>query len=263
MTIGVVRGELISGLHGKGDPYVVVLCGKKECRTQSGKATSHPVWNEEFVFKNVNDTNAESITFLLHDEYLITRDNLIATATLSAGDFPSDDKTHATILLTDIGGKGKELGRLEVDVLVEEQDEEGHTHGGRGKNAKEGETRAVIVVKNGEVNEKQDLIGTADPFVKIYLGCAEQRTLTKNNTLSPIWNQKLYFENITKADAGSVRVVLYDEDPTKDEYIGEGTVSILEWERRTGRVSVVMVDAKKKKEQGTVELEVRLETDVL
>jgi phosphatidylserine decarboxylase len=125
----------------------------------------------------------------------------------------------------------------------------------------------VQVIKGRGLAAK-DRSGTSDPYLVLAVGDSKQATGTMQKTLDPEWNQTLEFP-VVSADCATLRVVCWDKDRFKKDYMGEFDVAIEDifhsgittpdptWHRLEGRRS----GGKKKKDEnvsGEVQLKFTL-----
>jgi phosphatidylserine decarboxylase len=125
----------------------------------------------------------------------------------------------------------------------------------------------VQVIKGRGLAAK-DKSGTSDPFLVLALGDSKQATGTMQKTLNPEWNQTLEFP-VVSADCALLRVVCWDKDRFKKDYMGEFDVAVEDifhagvttpdskWHRLEGR----RTGGKKKKDEnvsGEVQLKFTL-----
>eukprot|EP00917_Polyrhabdina_sp_WS-2016_P026673 GHVP01057167.1.p1 GENE.GHVP01057167.1~~GHVP01057167.1.p1 ORF type:complete len:3422 (+),score=599.59 GHVP01057167.1:195-10268(+) len=81
----------------------------------------------------------------------------------------------------------------------------------------------IIEAKNLHNTER---FGKMDPYVKVYLGRKEEKSVTKNNAgTAAEWNQNFEFDYEME---DSIKFVLYDDDVGRDDFIGEAEVTFEE-----------------------------------
>ncbi|BBN01225.1 hypothetical protein MPTK1_2g05770 [Marchantia polymorpha subsp. ruderalis] len=102
MPAGTVKVNLIgasaikdSEWIGKGDPYVVIMCGKREVTSNVAKNQgSTPVWNQKFHFY-VDDSDTD-VQIKIYNENALQTDDIIGTTTISLSDAFSQKKLPVT-----------------------------------------------------------------------------------------------------------------------------------------------------------------------
>jgi len=76
-----------------------------------------------------------------------------------------------------------------------------------------------------------------DPLVELTIGSQSKSSTTKNDTSMPVWNEELLTATQSEI-TGGFQVVIYDEDYTFDEKIGECSPQVTLPDLQSGKLVV-------------------------
>jgi Ca2+-dependent lipid-binding protein len=261
----------------------------EEYRTGTKKGTYDPEWNERVELGWCESARqAEelgNIVMRVMDADLTSKDEHIGEARLDAGVVhlrKVGEESEVTVEIVDSEGAGVvgedgEVGEVTLLIgiersfgaaLVAPAEEEAWV-------ANERRRLVVTVVSASHLPKMDMLMGKCDPFAVVRMGGKEYKTGTKKGTYDPEWNERVELGWSKRGpDAGSLlKVVLYDEDLTGKDEIGEASLDACLLHRlRVGEEKEVVlgvVDGKgagvvgKDKLGSEVKLKVKLERSVL
>eukprot|EP00741_Cyanophora_paradoxa_P023381 tig00000254_g22587.t1 len=217
---------------GTSDPYVKVLFGAEERKTQVIEKTLRPKWSAAFDFA-VRDDKVRKLRFemfdknkVFKDEYMgeveVDIDTLLAGGSARSAWYPMQDKSR--------GRAGELLLELEFLPDVRRSSEAGSTGTlGTAASARPVPTgRGWLRVKllEGRGLAAKDLNGLSDPFCILHYAGAQKKSKVIDKNLNPVWNEDFDFP-VERADRiGSLKVVMFDQDKLKNDYMGEVTVDL-------------------------------------
>lgn len=119
----------------------------------------------------------------------------------------------------------------------------------------------VLNVVGGQVYEKTDTVGWADPYVRIKYGDHERKTRTIKNERNPVWDEKFTFDY--SKDEPTLTFDLFDwEKIGKHKLIGTGFISVVPYIQNKQHVMVYITNPDKKKpEQGYLGIDIEVQGD--
>lgn len=192
LTVGVIQAADLPGMDmsGTSDPYVKVYLmpdKKKKHETKVHRKTLNPVFNESFVFKNVQyaEMGSKTLTFLIYDFDRFSKHDQIG-------------QVQVPLNSVDLGRVVEEWR----DLTSPEADNE--------KEDKLGDIcfslryvptagKLTVVILEAKNLKKMDVGGLSDPYVKLSLmlngkRIKKKKTTIKKCTLNPYYNESFAFE---------------------------------------------------------------------
>ncbi|EEB16035.1 synaptotagmin-4, putative [Pediculus humanus corporis] len=205
------------------DPYVKLqLLPDKQhkVKTRVLRKTRNPVYDEDFTFYGISPSQLQATTLhfvvLSFDRY--SRDDIIGEVFCSLSNIDvTQFENQQLALCREIQPRSIKIrsqGRGEILISLCWQP---------------AANRLTVVILKARNLPKMDVTGLADPYVKMYLLCNNQRiakkkTHVKKRTLNPVFNESFIFEipaGAEKLDNISLEFLLLDWDRvTKNEVIG-------------------------------------------
>jgi hypothetical protein len=255
---------------GKSDPYVVlhlVDANNKDVKKFKPKQTSvcdntlNPVWDEDIVFKGLTNPYDYSLRLNMFDKdtFLgtghldwLSRDDPLGDGVVSLQKIQQADTWYDAPLPVDAKMKGKHQTTLNIAVMLTPQDYEPtkksqhqviQSDGKPSSAPKPGAKSLVVKVKqaSGLPNLDSSMFGggKSDPYVVLHLVDKDnkdvksqkvQQTSVKNDTLDPVWNEDIVFDDIGNPFALTLRMSVFD----KDTFLGSGHLDWLSKDDQEG-----------------------------
>ncbi|XP_048578411.1 synaptotagmin-1-like isoform X2 [Nematostella vectensis] len=230
LTVGIIRAEDIPAkdFSGSSDPYVKIMLlpdKKKKYETKVHRKTLNPVFNEQFVFKNIpySEITNRILLMELFDFDRFSRHDLIGEARLPLIDVDLASNINEWRVLTPPSGSGgaghskSDLGDICFSLRYVPSS-----------------GKLQITIVEAKSLKSMDLTGYSDPYVKIALvqegrKIKKKKTTVKKRTLNPYYNETFTFTvAFEKIEQTSLIISVLDYDRVgKSEMIGKCVVGEL------------------------------------
>jgi hypothetical protein len=267
---------------GKSDPYVVahLVKGKTDAKGFEPQQTSvkddtlNPVWDEDLVFKGLEDPGLYTLRVNMFDkdtfmgtghlDWLSKDDDLFGDGLVPLGDIQQTETWYDAPLPCDAKMKGPHKTTLNLQIMLTAQNYEptkasqhqviqsdtkpdSKPSGGGGIPSSGVSRKLVVKVKHatGLRNTDGMLAGKSDPYVVLHLVDANgkdvkkhppQQTKVIEDNLDPVWNQDITFDNLDNPMAYSLRLNIFDQDT----FMGTGHLDWLSKDDQIGDAKVAL-----------------------
>lgn len=237
----IIKGDIYHKheIFGKDDPFVKIIVGGKEKKTSTLDNTQKPEWNEDIIFENFSEEDAQNVEVIILDEDTVGPPCVIGSAKLSLLDYLNKKKRISLPLFI----KDKEEAKLELDVVLldageaakqpvmprksaENEKEKEKDKEKKSPRTKDKELKTPVPVESvAKGNLSVSILrarnlpmtddggrGAIDPYVKIQLGDQIFRTSKKENDLNPVYNET--FEFLDPPGVDNITFTLFDVEET-------------------------------------------------
>lgn len=209
-------------MTGKSDPYVkcyILPEKKKKFETKVHRKTLNPIFNETFIFKNIeyNFFNEKTLVLAIFDYDRFSKHDQIGEVRIPLGSVDFGKLfTEWREITVPVSQHSRTVGLGEICFSIRYVPNTGKL------------TVCILEAKN---LKQMDIGGLSDPFVKIYLmngkkRLAKKKTTVQKSTLSPYFNEAFTFE-LHNSLIQSVHLIIavYDYDLIgSSDLIGKCTV---------------------------------------
>jgi hypothetical protein len=266
---------------GKSDPYVVahlVDSNNKDVKkhpsqqTTVKKDTLNPVWDEDLVFKGVEDPGLYSVRLNMFDQDTfmgtglldwLSKDDPLGDGIVALGDIQQTETWYDAPLPVDAKMKGPHKTTLNLQVMLTAQDYEPtkpsqhqviqsdkpdpKPSGGGGIPSSGVSRKLVVKVKHakGLPNTDGMMAGKSDPYCVLHLVDANGKDVAKHpsqqtkvieDNLNPVWNEDITFDNLDNPMAYTLRMNIFDQDT----FMGTGHLDWLSKDDQLGDAKIAL-----------------------
>ena len=226
---------------GSSDPYVILKIGNMKQKTQVKSKQLAPVWNEDFIFREVGYLSGV-LSMEVYDKNRFSADDSLGTCqvkleTVIRGvdrmlEVPLAGTSPDAKIAISLKGEGLAWPRERDSNILQLLQE-------RRRAAKQSLLNLPPDTRSGTLHVKLCYgsglkvcdARASDPYATLFVtgptphssANAPHKSRTIDSTLAPVWNENFKFESVTGAHALQVRV--FDKDKWgKDDFMGEGSV---------------------------------------
>jgi Ca2+-dependent lipid-binding protein len=256
LSIHVVEAKFTFASDYKMDPFVRVTIDKDRQQTKTllngGK---NPKWREILRFKitpsQISRIDSMIIQFEAFDAQSDTAELFLGKALYSLSKIKN--KGSQTSLLEIQDKSNKVVGSLHVELDFK-ADMEGSPQ--KNKYMEKPKIRGTLVLrpKSAQLLIDVDTTGAQDPYlIFIHGNEAFQTSICEDGGKTPVWNDVITFHFKEGED---LQIKCFDDDPNKDEMIGEGALALSQYKDMDAFQANVSLRTTKGKPAGTLQLEI-------